>query len=119
MNKLIGKTLTAIDGMEDGSDEVLFTCADGTRFRMWHEQDCCESVRLVDVAGDVADLLGCPVLGAEENSREATPDEDRESGTWTFYNMRTVKGAVALRWLGESNGFYSEGVTFEEIKAKP
>lgn len=38
-----------------------------------------------------------------------------ESFTWTFYLIQTNKGHVTLRWLGSSNGYYSESVRFARV----
>jgi hypothetical protein len=43
-----------------------------------------------------------------------------ESFTWTFYRFGTVNGPVTVRWLGTSNGYYSESAAFEEkIRPRP
>jgi hypothetical protein len=117
ISNMIGKTITSIVGMVAGSDSVEFACSDGSVFKMNHQQDCCESVNLNDVEGDVADLIGAPVIVAEEVSSDDMPPPDdayAESYTWTFYRLATAKGFVVLRWFGESNGWYSEGVDFEQ-----
>lgn len=116
---LKGKTLYAVKGLLEGSDEVIFKCTDGSSYRMLHHQDCCETVSIVDVVGDVSDLLGEEILSAEEVSGE-TPSGyfhsyEPESYTWTFYTLATRLGYVDIRWLGESNGYYSEEVNFEQI----
>lgn len=116
--ELIGKTLTQIAGMEAKSDCIEFTCSDGSQYVMYHSQDCCEDVDIESVVGDVANLIGSPILVAEESTSEDDPDgyllpnDYRESFTWTFYKLATVKGWVDIRWLGESNGYYSESVDF-------
>ena len=103
--------------MEAGSDSVTFVCDDGSEYVMFHSQDCCESVTLNDVEGDVLDLVGFPVVVAEEVSSYGTPaPEYADSYTWTFYRLATAKGFVVLRWLGESNGYYSESVDFAKTK---
>jgi hypothetical protein len=109
---LKGKTIIAIDGAVKGSDRITITCADLKRFVLSHLQCCCESVLVEDVAGDPADLVGHVVLLAEEstNSDENPPSEYSYSFTWTFYKLRTHGGDVTIRWLGESNGCYGEGV---------
>jgi hypothetical protein len=85
-------------------------------FTFLHYQDCCESVSIEDIVGDLSDLVGEPLLIAEEVSGETPADFDKdyhESVTWTFYKFATRKGYVDVRWLGESNGYYSESVDLE------
>lgn len=111
---MIGVTMSAVRCDLD-SDEMTFTSGRAT-FRFWHEPDCCESVYIADVTGDLSDLVGAPILEAEEISSEgaAPPTHETESYTWTFYRFSTVRGTVTVRWLGESNGHYSEGVSYSE-----
>jgi hypothetical protein len=114
---LVGLTLAAIE--RDGDETLTFVSDHGRRFRLWHSQDCCENVRLAEVVGDLNDLIGSPILTAEERvcPNGDPPPEYPESWTWTFYELATNKGSVTLRWLGESNGYYSEGVDFAEVGA--
>lgn len=114
---LKGVTLTKIDRSED---ELLFHTQQGGAFKLYHEQDCCESVLLESITGELDDILNTPVLLAEEvnNVDEpsgATLDFPADSYTWTFYKLSTIKGSVTLRWYGESNGYYSEEVSFVQI----
>lgn len=106
-----------------GDHTINFETVDGRKFQMFHLQDCCEGVFLEDVCGDLADLIGHPILTAEEvtsdvNPPDAKPDtiEYQECFMWTFYKFATIKGNVTLRWYGDSNGYYSVAVSFEEIK---
>jgi len=77
----------------------------------------------VDIVGDLQDLIGSPLLMAEEveNTPNENPDgvvipEDyQDSFTWTFYKMATVKGYVTISWYGASNGYYNESVSFRKL----
>jgi hypothetical protein len=112
LEAMVGKTVASVEGAYDGSDEMIVNFTDGTKVKFYHEQDCCETVRIEDFCGWVSDLEGTEILSAEESTSEGKSWEDGTS-TWTFYLFRTRKGDVTVRWLGESNGFYSESVSIE------
>jgi len=118
---LVGLTLVEIDGLEEGSEEVYFKAQCGRRFRMAHDQDCCEQVEVEDVCGELPDIIGHQILSAEEVSSEDVDEHGTkgcsyDSVTWTFYHIRTIWGTVTIRWCGESYGYYSEDVSFYEVK---
>ncbi len=119
-DSLIGKTIIKIEGLEKNSDRVVFYTSDGNQYTMLHYQDCCESVEIYDINGDIEDLLNTPILKAEEytsdkNPEGIIPDFQDISYTWTFYTLATAKGYVDIRWYGTSNGWYSESVDFEAL----
>lgn len=121
---LLGKTLIKINATED---TIRFYTEDQVYILM-HDQDCCEKVYIESITGDLDDLIGSPILLAEEVSNHWTASNDTkvlhalmpnealsphdESWTWTFYKLGTVKGYVDIRWYGNSNGYYSESVSF-------
>jgi hypothetical protein len=109
---LKGKVLTDI--VKTDNEELWFYTTDGEVYRMYHEQDCCELVTIEDIIGDLDDLIGSPILIAEEITEEG--DNELGTYTWTFYKFATNKGYVTIRWYGESNGYYSESVYFVQVK---
>jgi hypothetical protein len=97
-------------GNGDGHDELIFTLENGDEYKLYHDQDCCEHVYIEDINGSLSDLVGDPILLAEESSNSVI------GMTWTFYRLATVRGFVVIRWLGESNGYYSESVDWEKVE---
>lgn len=115
---LKGMILTRVEQV--GDDRIEFDASTGEKFVLFHSQDCCECVVVEDVCGDFADLIGTPILLAEEVEHENNfvPEGCESydaSDTWTFYKLRTIKGSVDIRWHGSSNGYYSESVDFEKL----
>lgn len=117
LQPILGRVFTKVEVIEsrhvkDGSD-VRFHHNENSYFAIFHEQDCCEDVDLYDVIGDLDDLVGSPILMAEEVTDQTHPllEKTDESFTWTFYRFATIKGHVLLRWFGTSNGYYSESMT--------
>lgn len=120
IKELVGKKIVKITGLQYDSCEVIMSTACGKEYILFHEQDCCENVRLNDFEGDEESLVGGLVVKAEESTNRdksnRPPDiYDDLSFTWTFYRIDTTRGEIWLRWLGESNGYYSEAVNFGEI----
>src|SRR3954469_8940572 len=120
IKELKGKTLTSIDG-KVGYERITFHVDDGTSYSLFHQQDCCESVQVEDICGDLSDLIGSPIVQATERTSDKWPKgipnpEYVDSFTWTFYRLATVKGVVVIRWYGSSNGYYSESVSFAKVQ---
>ena len=112
---LVGMTLTSVEIDRGDWSEVRFKTTTGRTFRLWHNQDCCETVRLTDIVGNPEDLVGVPLLMADESTQDTASNFEREAGRWTFYKFGTIKGYVDLRWEGYSD-YYSVAVDFEEVK---
>ncbi len=112
---LKGKIITKIDVSED---EILFY-TENEIYKLYHTQDCCESVYIEDICGDINWLIGSPVLLSEERlCEEDKKHEYDDCFLWTFYEISTQQGAVTIRWYGTSNGYYSVSVDFELIGEK-
>ena len=104
---MVGKVFTSVKAT---GDTMVFE-NETDRYVFFHAQDCCESVGINDIVGDLSGLENEVLVTADEVEGESPADfEAYESYTWTFYKFATRKGYVDVRWLGESNGYYSESV---------
>lgn len=117
LSLLVGTTLRSFT--RRGNESITFETDAGECWQMLHEQDCCESVYIEDVVGDLCDLIGSPIVMAEVSTNSDNPKEHDgydDSHTWTFYKFATAKGYVTIRWYGSSNGYYSESVSFRRAE---
>lgn len=126
---LHGKTVQRVDLSQD---ELRFVMTDGSEYLMFHSQDCCESVSIVDIVSPTSPeitnhvsvlglLVGSPLVSAHEqvtNERPAWADQEysHESATWTEYLFGTTAHEVRIRWEGTSNGYYSETVQIDCVR---
>ena len=107
-NSLIGKKIINID---KGVDFITFIIDNGDSYKMMHRQDCCESVTIDDIIGNIDDLLNSPITFAQESFSHDNPKYHNDDDvTWTFYKLATINGWVDIRWYGTSNGYYSTEV---------
>ena len=115
MNKfedIMNGVIVNVVGLEEESEEVILTIFKNNKFyelRIYHEQECCEDVRLLEYHGKIdlnSQLLDIKVISNEEVK------ENGDSQTWTFITIETNTSTCTLRFLGESNGYYSESVDF-------
>lgn len=111
IKEMIGKTFVKVE--QYAGEELLFLEEDGSYFKFYHAQSCCEAVEIEDIVGNLEDLELSPILMAEEVVEERDTGRWENSETWTFYKFATIKGYVTVRWVGSSNGYYSESVNLE------
>lgn len=109
IESIVGHVITEIVGGES-SDRITFELDNGEKYIMEHQQNCCESVSIHDIYGDLRGLVGQKVEETDEAVEDLT--EDCESGTMTRFIIRTNEQTVQITWHGYSNGYYGEGVSF-------
>jgi len=112
---MIGKVFTSVS--RNGNDEIIFENAK-EQYKLYHAQDCCESVFIDSVYGDLSDLENTPIILADESYIQDRPAGDQEyepeSYTWSFYRFGTEKGYVDIKFYGTSNGYYNETARLEK-----
>lgn len=109
-SELLNKTFDKVEQQEISyNDAIIFENSGKSKYAIFHSQDCCESVYIEDICGDLNDLVGSPITQAESIASNEEPKEKyHESYTWTFIKLATNKGSVTIRFYGSSNGYYGE-----------
>lgn len=115
-----GKEAVSLPSPYRGAQEIHIKDSEGNKYLMYHEQDCCEGVWVEDVVGDVEDVINTPIIQALEHKDWNGPMRPDgvfdEYYKWTYYELRTIKGSLHIRWYGESNGYYAVDVGFGKME---
>jgi len=118
ISELVGKTMTSVLAFDAAA--IRFKTTDHQIYQLYHDQDDDERVYIELIHGNLSDLMGSPIIVAEESvgkePREIDQD-DTHSHSWTFYKFATLKGIVHVRWFGRSNGWCSERPDMFKITA--
>lgn len=123
MSDLVGKIFCRVEreSKRYENDAIRFV-EDHTNnvYILTHSQGCCETVNIEDIAGDLQDLVGVPILTAERRTNSDDPPSTKESYepdsyTWTFFRIGTIKGSVVIRFFGSSNGYYGEDADLYKV----
>jgi hypothetical protein len=120
---LVGHTVTRVT--ESGAGLLEITTDKG-RYMFDHQQDCCENVSLLEQEPDAppyASMKGKTIVGVTGEQCNDLPEDvrkeydyDLESWTLTRFVFEMSDGSkVPIRFLGTSNGYYSETVYFAEV----
>ena len=110
---LVGEVLDAVD-IDREKDQILLTTRSGRQFLIYHEQKCCETVEISGQDGSFDKLIGKPIVEARDNAVD-TSEEAADSQTTTTLVFRVDDQTVISRWIGDSNGYYSESVDIAEL----
>jgi hypothetical protein len=111
---LVGEVLDAVD-IDREENHILLTTRSGRKFLVYHEQDCCETVAISGQDGSFDKLIGKPIVEARDFAVDTTEEGIDDSQTTTTLVFRVDDQTVISRWIGDSNGYYSESVDIAEL----
>jgi hypothetical protein len=111
---LVGEVLDAVD-IDKEENQILLTTRSGRKFLVYHEQDCCEMVAISDQDGSFDKLIGKPLIEARDIAVDTSEEAIDSSQTTTTLVFRVDDQTVVSRWIGDSNGYYSESVDIAEL----
>jgi len=107
-----------VESFDGCGDDWVMRFTDKSLARFYHDQDCCESVRVEDFVGEPQSLIGKTIAGISLSNDDPPEFSERrydDSHTWSIFTITTTDGmTVVMRWLGESNGYYGESVYVSE-----
>lgn len=105
------KSISFIEESEDESQRVVFNTKGGNVFQISHIRDCCESVVLSSIKGNLSNLLNEKIISCTYYREYSICEED-----FQFYKLETRKGIVEFVWHGDGSDCNSStDVDFSQI----
>ncbi len=99
-SSIVGLTFSEI---YNGGTTLQFNSTCGRKFLMLHTQDCCESVSIEDICGDLEDLIGTPILAVVNHQKnfklDAPPKKPRQKLTTNTTTVTKVKPGHFIKSL--------------------
>lgn len=114
---LVGRTLKSI---ENKGEEIIFETTDGERYKQSYYSDCCASCSVEEIHGDLEDLVGFPILMAEEVSNKEPDAALIASRTIAYETAKAeFKPEYEFYWSGPSpdNDWEDDSETWTFYKA--
>lgn len=93
IENLIGKTITNISGLYEGSDYVIIECQDKSIYSWWPETEA--NISLIE--NDPNNLIGRKIVRAEKFT-ENTVSSEGNPATSTIFKLETRDNTVIIRW---------------------
>lgn len=108
------ETIKRVVYLEGDDDKLVFVTNSGI-YTMFHNTNCCESVKLTDFdLEELENLVGeSLIMSSCETQYEETDDYSK---LYTFYKLGNTKGYSTIRWTGTTDSCYSISVTFIKIE---
>jgi hypothetical protein len=92
-------------------DELKIFLEDGRVCRIFHDQDCCETVKMIQESRDLSEIIGEEMTAIDIDSRDNGAFSDESSTiTKVTISIENWPYTYSQLWLGESNGYYSEAL---------
>lgn len=117
-NELKGKTIISVQGLLEGSKEVIFECSDGTKytlanFIMCNAQCCHYYTGITSITGDINNILGNVVV----NVSDELDDEFEAKYSYNAIKITSDKGHVVIifSYDEDDSGYYLQELEFEKI----
>lgn len=81
IESMVGKVFTSVEQTKEYGQNVLIFENDEEQYKFTHDRECCESVWIESIVGDLDDLIGNPILLAEEATNYQPVDDYGSIGT--------------------------------------